>query len=262
MLNFHEFDTLLFLEPRSFHDLSISVSKIRTRDLIIISNSSRSYQRDEEKFTPIQFISRSSNKEPRRCIALYLENVFIVGYVGKKKRKHERATDVASQQHPGPYPVVFFHPGASNIIFYLVEIERRRPNTTSSSWERTDRMYMRGVYIEAHPVVAVRTMPYPHRKSTVRFCGTKGRRSRRPVRAAILSDSVDGQERAGSRALKRKRGGRVACEGRREIPTVLRSTASRNRLVKESAASINPVSIKRSLCNSLKENRPFHSTDA
>lgn len=141
----------------------------------------------------------------------------------KKKRKHERATDVASQQHPGPYPVVFFHPGASNIIFYLVEIERRRPNTTSSSWERTDRMYMRGVYIEAHPVVAVRTMPYPHRKSTVRFCGTKGRRSRRPVRAAILSDSVDGQERAGSRALKRKRGGRVACEGRREIPTVLRS---------------------------------------
>lgn len=150
MLNFHEFDTLLFLEPRSFHDLSISVSKIRTRDLIIISNSSRSYQRDKEKFTPIQFISRSSNKEPRRCIALYLENVFIVGYVGKKKkRKHERATDVASQQHPGPYPVVFFHPGASNIIFYLVEIERRRPNTTSSSWERTDRMYTRGVYRSA-----------------------------------------------------------------------------------------------------------------
>lgn len=90
MLNFHEFDTLLFLEPRSFHDLSISVSKIRTRDLIIISNSSRSYQRDEEKFTPIQFISRSSNKEPRRCIALYLENVFIVGYVGKKRKENTK----------------------------------------------------------------------------------------------------------------------------------------------------------------------------
>lgn len=63
-------------------------------------------------------------------------------------------------------------------------------------------MYTRGVYIEAHPVVAVRTMPYPHRKSTVRFCGTKGRRSRRPVRAAILSDSVDGQERRKPRAEK------------------------------------------------------------
>lgn len=93
MLSFHEFDTLLFLEPRFFHDLSISVSKIRTRDLIIISNSSRSYQRDEEKFTPIQFISRSSNKEPRRCIALYLENVFIVGYVGKKKKKKTRKSN-------------------------------------------------------------------------------------------------------------------------------------------------------------------------
>lgn len=45
----------------------------------------------KEKFTPIQFISRSSNKEPRRCIALYLENVFIVGYVGKKKKKTRKS---------------------------------------------------------------------------------------------------------------------------------------------------------------------------
>lgn len=46
-------------------------------------------------------------------------------------------------------------------------------------------------------------------------------------------------------------------EGRREIPTVLRSIVAIVR--KESATSINPVSIKLSLSNSLGES--FHSTE-
>ena len=50
----------------------------------------------------------------------------------------------------------------------------------------------------------------------------------------------------------------MACEGRGEIPTVLRSAA----VLKESdkGAPINPVSIERSLRNSPKGDQPFHST--
>lgn len=99
VLNFHEFDAI-----SRIHDLSISVSnnKIRSQDLVIISNSSRSYPNNgKEKFTPIQFISRSSNKETRPRIPSLFRKTYL-----SYEKKHQRATDVALQS--GPYPVVFF----------------------------------------------------------------------------------------------------------------------------------------------------------
>lgn len=108
------------------------------------------------------------------------------------------------------------------------------------------------MYIEAHPVAA-RTMRYPHRKSTVRFCDQQRGGIRVPLEPRFYLIRPGAR-----RKLERGEKETETCEGRGEIPTVLRSRSS----VKGSAASINPVPIERTLRNSLGESTVSFNRDA
>lgn len=98
------------------------------------------------------------------------------------------------------------------------------------------------------------TVAVSHRKSTVRFCRTKGRHLCL-VRTTILSDS-GGCPRTLLRKLVKEETKTFEShdEGRREIPTVLRSIVAIV-LVKRAQRSINPVSIKRSVEQFLSADR-------
>lgn len=136
-----------------------------------------------------------------------------------------------------------------------MEIETRANSSRAPwSWER---IRLRGrIRVEAHPV-AVCTIPCPYPIENQRFDSVV----QRPAICVPLKLRfylIRGMSKTTPEA--RSRGNEdVECrsEGRREIPTVLRSIVAIVR--KESATSINPVSIKLSLSNSLGES--FHSTE-
>lgn len=123
VLNFHEFDAI-----SRIHDLSISVSnnKIRSQDLVIISNSSRSYPNNgKEKFTPIQFISRSSNKETRpRIPSLFRKHIYRM----KKNTKEQQMSRC------NPVRIrLYSSPEKYNFISWKSRGEETGSHSTSSS---------------------------------------------------------------------------------------------------------------------------------
>lgn len=173
LLNFLESSTRY---PR--RDLSISVvadSFARSRNyferfpLSILSTATK-------KFTPVQYIciyiSRSNNKEPRRCIALYLENT-----------KEQQMLFAVATYHPPPcplYPVVFI-PVARNIILSRGNREAHLVKL------RTAGSYTRCISRRIQLRLAQCRIPIENQRFDSVIV-TKGRHSR-PVRATILSDS-------------------------------------------------------------------------
>lgn len=196
-LNFHEFDKLLFLS------ISVSNNKIRTRDLIIISNSSRSYRQATKKSSRLYnlFHDRATKSPEATYRSLFRKHIY--RWVRKKKKKRKTRKSNRCRVATPPRSVSGCILSRSNVIFYLVEIERQEDQTHKLRQVENAMVTSKRIHF-----VAEGTMPYPHRKSTVRFCGDKGPPVRSfPLRPRFYRDStVDGQERAGSRSGEKETG--------------------------------------------------------
>lgn len=127
-LNFHEFDKLLFLS------ISVSNNKIRTRDLIIISNSSRSYRQATKKSSRLYnlFHDRATKSPEATYRSLFRKHIY--RWVRKKKKKKKNTKEQQmSRCNTTPVRIRLYSFTEQRNILSRGNREARRSNAQTSS---------------------------------------------------------------------------------------------------------------------------------